>query len=97
VDFATLPPWATFVTSNSIPATSSVPVIIAQARADPLVAPAVTRQYARDLCAKRVAVRWIDLPGGDHAKTAKLSAAPTLQWIDDRFAGVSPPTDCGTI
>jgi acetyl esterase/lipase len=97
VDFATLSPWATFVTSNSVPIGSSVPVIIAQTRADPLVALAVTRQYARDLCAKRVAVRWIDLPGGDHAKTAKLSAPPTLQWIDDRFAGVTPPSDCGGI
>jgi acetyl esterase/lipase len=97
VDFATLLPWSTSVTSNSVEPTSSVPVIIAQTRADPLVAPAVTRQYAKALCANRVAVRWIDLPGGDHANTAKLSAAPTLQWIDDRFSGITAPSDCSTI
>jgi hypothetical protein len=96
-DFAATPPWSSFAVTNSVAAVSSVPVLIAQTVADPLVAPAVTRQFARGLCVRRVPVRWIDLAGGDHANTAKLSAAPTLQWIDDRFAGASPPSDCGTI
>jgi acetyl esterase/lipase len=44
---------------------------------------------------QRVRVKWIDLPGKDHATTAKQSAAATLQWIDGRFAGVQAPSDCG--
>jgi hypothetical protein len=42
-----------------------------------------------------VRVKCIDLPGKDHATTAKQSAAATLQWIDGRFAGVQAPNDCG--
>jgi acetyl esterase/lipase len=96
-DFAATPPWSSFAVANSVAPVSSVPMLIAQTVADPLVSPPVTRQFARSLCARRVSVRWIDLSGGDHANTAKLSAAPTLQWIDDRFAGAAPPNDCGTI
>lgn len=97
VDFPATPPWSSFVAANSTAPVSSVPVLIAQTRADPLVAPAVTRQFARRLCANRVRVRWIDLPGGDHATTARQSAAQTLRWIDERFAGVQAPSNCGQI
>jgi acetyl esterase/lipase len=96
-DFATTRPWSNYAVANSASPISSVPILIAQTREDPLVAPAVTRQFARRLCANRVPVAWIDLPGGDHANTAKLAAPQTLQWIDDRFAGASPPSDCGSL
>ena len=97
VDFAATRPWSDFVAANSASPVSRVPVLIAQTRDDPLVAPAVTRQFARRLCANSVRVRWIDLPGGDHATTARQSAASTLQWISDRFAGARAPSDCGEI
>jgi acetyl esterase/lipase len=97
VDLAALRPWSSFVTANSTSPISFVPVLIAQARADPLVAPAVTRRFARRLCANRVAVKWIDLPGKNHMTTARDSATETLKWIDDRFAGVRAPSDCGKI
>jgi acetyl esterase/lipase len=76
---------------------SRVPVLIAQTRADPFVAPAVTRSFARRLCANRVRVRFIDLPGKDHATTAKQSSAQTLSWVDGIFAGAQAPSDCGRI
>jgi acetyl esterase/lipase len=94
VDLASLRPWSGFVAANSTSPVSSVPILIAQTREDPLVAPAVTRQFARRLCSNHVAVRWIDLPGKDHATTARQSAAATLQWIDQRFAGAAAPNDC---
>jgi acetyl esterase/lipase len=97
VDLAATKPWSSFAAANSTSPISFVPVIIAQTRADPLVAPAVTRRFARKLCANRVRVAWIDLPGKDHATTARQSAAQTLKWIDDRFAGVPAPSDCGRI
>jgi acetyl esterase/lipase len=96
-DLASLSPWSSQVAANSTSPVSSVPVLIAQTRADPLVASAVTRQFARKLCANHVRVRWIDLAGKDHATTAKQSAAATLQWIDQRFAGAAAPSDCGSI
>jgi hypothetical protein len=42
-------------------------------------------------------VRWIDLPGKDHATTASQSAFATLQWIEDRFGGAPAPDDCGAL
>lgn len=95
VDLAATPPWARFVAANSTTPVSRVPVLFAQTVGDPLVAPAVTRAFARRMCANRVRVRWIDLPGKDHPTTAKQSAAATIDWIDQRFAGAPAPSDCG--
>jgi acetyl esterase/lipase len=95
VDIAATPPWASYVRANSTTPVSRVPVLFAQTQGDPLVAPAVTRTFARRMCANRVRVRWIDLPGKDHATTAAQSAAATIAWIDDRFAGRPGPSDCG--
>lgn len=97
VDLSRQAPWSSFVTSNSTTPLQTVPVLIAQTTGDPLVAPAVTRRFAQRLCANRVRVRWIDLPGKDHAATARQSAAETLLWLDDRFAGARAPSDCATI
>ena len=94
VDLARTPPWSSYVAANSPTPVSRVPILIAQARADPFVAPAVTRRFARRLCANRVRVRFLDLPGKDHASTAKQSSAQTLAWIDQRFAGTQAPSDC---
>lgn len=97
VDLGRQAPWSGFVASNSTTPLQTVPVLIAQTLGDPLVAPAVTREFAQRLCANRVRVRWIALPGKDHATTARQSAFETLRWIDDRFAGVQAPSDCGKI
>lgn len=97
VDLARTPPWSSYVAANSTTPVSRVPILIAQARADPFVAPSVTRSFARRLCANRVRVRFVDLPGKDHATTAKQSSAQTLAWIDQRFAGITAPSDCGRI
>lgn len=96
-DFPGTAPWSSFVAANSVTPMSHVPILLAQTEADPLVSPVVTRQFARRLCANRVRVRFIPLPGGDHATTARQSAAATLAWIDDRFADARAPSDCGTL
>jgi acetyl esterase/lipase len=97
LDLGRTPPWSSYVSANSTAPVSRVPVLLAQARADPLVAPAVTRSFARRLCANRVRVRFIDLPGENHIATAKDSASQALAWIDDRFAGRAAPSDCPQI
>ena len=97
VDFAATPPWSSYVAANSTAPFQRVPVLIAQTRDDPLVAAPVTRRFARRLCQNRVRVRWLDLPGKDHATTARQSADQTLRWIEDRFQGLQAPTNCGQI
>lgn len=98
VDLGRIAPWAGLARRNSTtPAPAAVPFLFAQAARDPIVAPAVTRSFARRLCAAGARVRWIDLPGRDHAATGADSAAATLDWIDARFAKAPPPNDCRRI
>lgn len=96
-DFAARRPWSGFMAANSVSPNLSVPLLIAQTREDPLVSPRVTRAYVRRACGRGVKVKWIDLPGKDHATTASQSAYATLQWIDDRFRGAAVPDDCARL
>ncbi|MEO7634615.1 MAG: lipase family protein [Sphingomicrobium sp.] len=95
VDLAALQPWAGIAAANSPSPNFAVPVMFAQTQADPLVAPAVTRAFAQRVCAAGTAVHWVDLPGGDHPNTARDSAADTVNWLADRFAGHKAISDCG--
>ena len=97
VDISTSPPWAEQLRINSVePDGFSVPVLIAQGSADPIVAPGVTRKFAQSLCRSRsVPVRYLAIEGGDHFTIGKRSADATVRWIADRFAGQAAPDDCG--
>ena len=96
-DFAARKPWSRIMAANSVSPSFSVPLLLAQTREDPLVSPQVTRTFARKACLRGLKVRWIDLPGKDHATTASQSAFATLQWIEDRFGGAPAPDDCGAL
>lgn len=96
-DFSTQPPWASIVRDNSVAPSFSVPLLIAQTEKDPLVSPGVTRAFAVKACRRGIPVRWIDLPGKDHATTARQSAIETLGWINERFDRKPPPNDCPTL
>ena len=97
VDISTSRPWAEQLRRNSVqPSGFSVPVLIAQGSADPIVAPAVTRNFAQALCrSKSVPVRYLAIEGGDHFSIGKRSADATVRWIADRFAGQAAPDNCG--
>ena len=99
VDISKSPPWAEQLRRNSVqPSGFSVPVLIAQGSADPIIAPAVTRNFAQSLCRSRsVPVRYIAIEGGDHFSIGKRSADATVRWIADRFAGQAAPDDCGRL
>ena len=96
VDISTSPRWAEQLRRNSVqPSGFSVPVMIAQGSADPIVAPKVTLKFAQTLCRSRsVPVRYLAIEGGDHFSVGKRSAAATVGWIADRFAGRPAPDDC---
>ena len=70
-------------------------MLISQNPKDTIVAPAVTRRFARDACAARKQVRWIDIKGKGHGSSASDTATATLDWVADRFAGKRAPNDCG--
>ena len=97
-DMGTIAPWAGIARRNSvIPANVPGPLLLAQSVNDPIVSPAVTRAFARQRCRTGRPLRWVSLPGGDHAHSARDSATVTLDWIDARFAGTRAPSDCGRL
>jgi len=97
-DVGTIPPWSGIAQRNSVdPRRVPGPLLIAQAADDPLVASSVTRAFVAQRCRTGLPLRWVPIPGGDHANSARNSAEVTLGWIADRFAGKSAPSDCGKL
>lgn len=98
VDLGRIKPWAGYARANSVNAAQiRVPMLVAQNPKDVIVAPSVTRQFARRACKLGRRVRWIDIEGKGHETSAADSAAITLDWIGNRFAGVAARSDCGKI
>jgi acetyl esterase/lipase len=96
VDLGRISPWKDIARDNSPSARDyGVPFLIAQNDDDVIVAPAITRDFARKLCRNGARLRYLPLSTtGGHATTAADSADVTLNWIDARFAGESAPSDC---
>jgi pimeloyl-ACP methyl ester carboxylesterase len=87
--------WRAMLAENDPPAgTPEVPVFLAQGDQDPVIAPSLTRAFARRLCGARVPVRYFAMPGVDHYAAGARSAAAAAAWIADRFAGAAAPDDC---
>lgn len=96
-DIARIEPFGSFARANSVdPARVPGPLLIAQSSRDTIVAPAVTRKFAKAVCRRGTALRWIDMTG-DHGASAKDSAQETIGWITARFDGNPPPNDCRRI
>lgn len=99
VDISQSKPWANLLRANSVPATGfDVPILIAQGSVDPIVAPAVTRNFTRQLCQQKlVRVRYLGITDGDHFSIGQRSADASVQWINNRFASVPARNDCALI
>jgi acetyl esterase/lipase len=98
VDLGRIQPWARIARQNSPSARDyGVPFLIAQNPKDVIVGPAVTLAFTRKLCRSGARVRYISITGQGHETSARDTTAPTLDWIDARFAGKPARTDCGKI
>jgi acetyl esterase/lipase len=96
-DIATIEPFGSFARANSVdPASVPGPLLIAQSSKDTIVAPAVTRKFAKAVCKRGTPLRWIDI-AGDHGTSARDSAEQTIAWIGARFDNQPPPDDCRRI
>ena len=96
-DIAKIEPWGSFARANSVdPARVPGPLLIAQSSKDTIIAPAVTRKFAKSVCRRGTALRWIEMTGG-HVDAARDSAQETIGWITARFDGNAPPNDCRRI
>ena len=96
-DIEKIEPFGSFERANSVdPARVPGPLLIAQSSRDTIVAPVVTRKFAKAVCRRGTPTRWIDMTG-DHGASAKDSAHETIGWITARFDGNPPPNDCRRI
>ena len=90
------PRWAEQMKANSVlPRNFGVPLLVAQGSADLIVSPTVTSTFVTAVCRAGQPVRFLQLAGGDHVTIAKRTAATTIDWIGDRFAGRAVADDCG--
>jgi alpha-beta hydrolase superfamily lysophospholipase len=97
-DFISREPWASLLKQNTpgaLPA--KLPVFLAQGTTDQLVLPAVTRDYARRLCANGSAVLFDPVANTGHGFVAFKASDAAVAWIADRFAGARAPSNCGAI
>ena len=95
-NLSSVEPWRGLLAMNSPGALPpSVPVFVAQGWADALVRPAVTATYVDSLCRRGSKVRMDILQGIGHAFIARDAARDAVAWMASRFAGGSPPDDCG--
>lgn len=98
VDLGRIEPWASHARANSVRAAGfGVPLLIAQNPADKIVAPEVTRGFVRRACRAGARLRFLPITGKGHETSARDSLTATQAWIDDRFAGLRAPSDCGNI
>ncbi len=99
VNLGNIEPWASTARANSVSTQPyGIPFLIAQNSKDTLVAPAVTRAFARKLCRNRATVRYLDIVSSTgHTTTGRDSEVETMDWIDARFAGAAPPNGCARI
>ena len=96
-DIAKIEPFGSFARANSVDAARVPgPLLIAQSRNDTIVAPSVTRKFAKAVCRRGTGIRWIDM-SGDHGNSARESAQETIGWITSRFDGNPAPNDCRRI
>jgi len=72
-----------------------IPVFVAQGARDLIVRPKVTQDYVATLCSAGSKVRMVTLPNIGHGRAAQASTLSAVDWMTDRFAGKSPPDDCG--
>lgn len=97
-DIGAIEPWARIARENSLdPRMPFGPLMITQGEKDALVAPAVTRAFARGVCRNGGRLHYVGMPGGDHAGAARSVVLLTLDWIDARFSGAPPPSDCAKL
>jgi dipeptidyl aminopeptidase/acylaminoacyl peptidase len=70
------------------------PIFLAQGTVDQIIRPDVTRDYMDKLCKAGSKVKMVILPNVGHGRAAQASTVEAVDWIANRFANVTPPSDC---
>lgn len=89
--------WGRVIAMNSAQPRRGVPVFLAQGEGDALVAPAATRDFARQLCRDGVKLDYREVPFASHGDAATASAGAATDWLAARLSGARPISDCATL
>jgi pimeloyl-ACP methyl ester carboxylesterase len=93
---ANIEPWRSLLEKNTPgPLSPDIPVLLAQGTNDQIIRPSVTKDYMSKLCKGGSKVKMVMLPDVGHGRAAQASTMVAADWITDRFAGETPPNDCG--
>ena len=88
-------PWRTIIARNTPGgAPAGAPVFMAQGTADTEVPPAINDRFAQRLCRRGTPVQYVKVAGATHNAVLRASAAETVAWLENRFAGARAPNDC---
>jgi alpha-beta hydrolase superfamily lysophospholipase len=90
------PAWVKILKRNTATAAaaSSVPLLITQGTADPIVRPQTTAAFVRSLCGRHLKVEFQTLQKVGHNAAGFDSAPAVVLWAQDRFNGVAAPSNC---
>jgi acetyl esterase/lipase len=95
VDPTTLPAWRELMVRNSPGrAPQGLPVFLAQGTGDKTVDPAITKRFAKELCAGGTPVVMKLMKNVSHAFAAEKSAYDAVIWMTNRFKGKPAPSNC---
>jgi hypothetical protein len=97
VEHAQGKPWAPALLAQSpVPPEPSIPAFVAQGTRDNVVPASTTALLQHQWCSagSTLYVEW--LGGVTHDGVITASAPAALSWIDDRFRGITAPTNCSS-
>ena len=87
--------WAQALNLN-VPPTPSVPTYVVQGMDDPLVLPGSTSHFLEAACTAHAPVSWAYIGALGHMKAGQAGAPSAFTFLQQRFDGLSAPSDCGT-
>lgn len=72
----------------------SEPMLVVTGRSDALVLPGWVSSAVSAACALGGQIDYLELPDVDHRTIVWKSSGPVMDWIESRFAGAPPPSEC---
>lgn len=90
-------PFGARLRENTPAGSLTVPLLLAQGGADPLIAPAIQDAYAKDRCGEGWNIDYRVYPGRDHVGVVAADSPlipDLISWTRDRFAGYPQARSC---
>lgn len=86
-----------FIKQTPIPLSSTIPLLVVQSLSDEVVLPNTTALFNKKSCdsGSNISMKWIS--DVKHQDTANAESLEIIEWIGQRFDGVSAQNTCGQI